>query len=122
QMGVIAFRVLAGGALSGQTTRHPVAARSVDTIASNASFAADVAQASAFHFLINQGWADNLIEAAIRFVLNHPGISTAPIGLSSLDQLEQAVAAIEKGPLPPEAIDQLFEVWAALTSKATSLS
>jgi L-galactose dehydrogenase/L-glyceraldehyde 3-phosphate reductase len=114
QMGVIAFRVLAGGALSGTTSRHPVAARSVETIASNASFEADAAQAGSFQFLIDNGWADSLVEAAIRFVLNHPGISTAPIGLSSLDQLEQAIAAIEKGPLPPAALDQLSGVWADL--------
>jgi L-galactose dehydrogenase/L-glyceraldehyde 3-phosphate reductase len=114
QMGVIAFRILAGGALSGQATRHPVAAQSVDTIASNADFEADVAQAAYFQFLVDEGWVDNLAEAAIRFVLNHPGISTAPIGLSSLDQLEQAVAAIEKGPLPSEAFDRLPGIWASL--------
>jgi len=110
--GVIAFRVMAAGALSGRIDRHPVAAQSVETIASNPDFAADVAQSERFAFLITEGWVDDLPEAAIRFVMNQRKVSTTLIGLSSLDQLEQAIAAAEKGPLPQEALDRLPAVWA----------
>lgn len=113
-MGVIAFRIMAGGALSGQTARHPVAAQEVAPIASSANFTSDVVQSQRFQFLISEGWVKHLTEAAIRFALSQPGISTAVIGLSSLDQLEQALAAAEKGSLPPAALARLPQVWARL--------
>jgi aryl-alcohol dehydrogenase-like predicted oxidoreductase len=113
-MGVIAIRVLAAGALSGQAGRHPLAAQSVAPIGSGPDFVADVAQAQRFQFLIDDGWVDSLIEAAIRFALSKATVSTALVGLSSLEQLEEAIAAAEKGPLLPAALDRLPEVWAAM--------
>jgi aryl-alcohol dehydrogenase-like predicted oxidoreductase len=106
QMGVIAIRVLAAGALSGQADRHPWAAQSVAPIATHGDFAADVTSAQRFAFLVNQGWAASLVEAAIRFALSQPAISTALVGLSSLEQLEQAIVAAEKGPLPAAVLDR----------------
>ena len=103
-IGVIAIRVLAGGALSGELTRDPVGATSVSPIASGADYAADVAQAQRFRHLIDEGYVASLPEAAIRFALAQPGIGTALVGLSTLDQLEQAIAAAEKGPLPQAAL------------------
>jgi aryl-alcohol dehydrogenase-like predicted oxidoreductase len=99
-MGVIAIRILAGGALSGTVERHPVAARSVDPIASERSYDADVQNAQRFAFLIHEGIAGSLVEAAIRFVIGTPGVSTALLGISSPEQLEQAVQYVERGPLP----------------------
>ncbi|MFN8458333.1 MAG: aldo/keto reductase [Anaerolineae bacterium] len=113
-MGVIAFRIMAGGALSGQAARHPVAAQVVAPIASSADFMTDVAQSQCFQFLEAEGWAESLTEAAIRFALNQAGISTAVIGLSSLEQLEQALATTKKGPLPPDALSRLPQVWVSL--------
>ena len=54
-------------------------------------------------------------EAAIRFALSQPDITSALIGLSDLDQLERAIAAAEKGPLLQEALDRLPEVWASVS-------
>lgn len=106
-MGVIAIRVLAGGALSGETARHPLGAAAVAPIASGADYAADVAQAQRLRWLVEEGYAGSLPEAALRFALGQPGIATALVGLSSLDQLEQAIAAAERGPLPSEALARL---------------
>lgn len=103
-MGVIAIRILAGGALSGSATRHPVAAQSLSPLGTGQTFAADVAAAQRFSFLVESGAAGSLVEAAIRFATHTPGVSTALIGVSSLEQLEQAAAAVERGPLPPQAI------------------
>jgi aryl-alcohol dehydrogenase-like predicted oxidoreductase len=33
------------------------------------------------------------------------------VGASSLDQLEQAAAAVARGPLPPAALDRLRALW-----------
>ncbi len=106
-VGVIAFRIMAGGALTGRTHRHPVAAEVVEPIASNQDYETDITQSQSFEYLVKEGWVDNMPEAAIRFAIGHSGISTALVGLSSLDQLEQAVVAVGKGPLPIQAITQL---------------
>ena len=110
QMGVIVIRVLAGGALSGTPDRHPVAARSVAPIATERDYAADVARARRFAFLSQDGTVSSLVEAAIRFVISKPEISTALVGISSPEQLEQAVEYANRGPLPAEALRRLHEV------------
>lgn len=51
QTGVIAIRVLAGGALSGSAARHANAAETIEPIATSATFAGDVARAGRFRFL-----------------------------------------------------------------------
>ncbi|MEZ4860496.1 MAG: aldo/keto reductase [Caldilineaceae bacterium] len=103
-MGVIAIRVLAGGALSGTTARHPVAAQSVNPIATAENYADDVAAVQRFGWLVDEGVTTSLAEAAIRFVISHPAVSTALVGVSNLEQLEQAVAAVNHGPLPSESL------------------
>ncbi|HLJ21027.1 MAG TPA: aldo/keto reductase, partial [Stellaceae bacterium] len=65
-MGTIAIRILAGGALSGQETRHPTGAASVEPIASGPDYAADVKRALALQALVGAGYARSLIEAALR--------------------------------------------------------
>ena len=112
QMGVIAIRVLAGGALSGIIDRHPLAERSVSPIASGRHYEEDVERSKAFGFLITENKSSNLVETAIRFAISKPEISTALVGISSLEQLEQAVAYADIGPLPAEALGRLDKVWA----------
>jgi aryl-alcohol dehydrogenase-like predicted oxidoreductase len=113
-MGVIAIRVLAGGALSGAIARHPVAAPEVDAIATSQEYADDVLKAAAFQFLVTDGYVSSLVEAAIRFAISNPHVSTALVGYSSLEQLEKAAAYVSKGPLPAEAVKRLHDVWARL--------
>jgi aryl-alcohol dehydrogenase-like predicted oxidoreductase len=110
QMGVIVIRALAGGALSGRPDRHPVAARSVAPIGTERDYAADVAQARRFASLVEDGTVSSLVEAAIRFVISKPEISTALVGISSLEQLEQAVEYANRGPLPAEVLRRVHEV------------
>ena len=106
-IGVIAIRILAGGALSGATERHPVASTGVNPIASEQEYSADVARARRYAFLVDKGFVSNLVEAAVRFVVSKPGVSTALIGISSLDQLEKAVQYVERGPLPADALENI---------------
>ncbi len=107
QMGVIAIRVLAGGALSGTSKRHNVADQSVSPIASGEDYDDDVSRARAFEFLVQDGYTDDLVEAAIRFAISKPEVPTALVGFSSLDQLEQAAEYAAKDPLPTEALSRL---------------
>jgi aryl-alcohol dehydrogenase-like predicted oxidoreductase len=111
QVGVIAFRVLAGGALTAKIQRHPVAARFVEPIASGSEYALDVELAKRFQYFVSENWTGSMVEAAIRFAVSRPEISTLPIGFSSLEQIDEAVYAVERGPLPIEALDQLPGLW-----------
>ncbi|UYN93550.1 MAG: aldo/keto reductase [Enhydrobacter sp.] len=99
-MGTIIIRALAGGALAGTAERHPLAMQVVDPIGSAPDFAGDVARARKLEPLVEEAGAANLAELAQRFVISHPGVHTMLIGYSTLDQLDAAIAAVNKGPLP----------------------
>jgi aryl-alcohol dehydrogenase-like predicted oxidoreductase len=106
-MGVIAIRVLAAGALSGTEQRHPLGSPSVEPIGSGSSYRIDVERARRLEPLVREGFADSLIELAVRFVISHEAISTALVGISTLEHLEYAAASANKGPLPREAIERI---------------
>lgn len=112
--GVVAIRALAGGALSGSLDRHPVGTAKVGPISTSPDYAADVARARRFSFLVEEGHASNLAEAAVRFALGKQGISSVLVGISSLEQLEAAAQAQAKGPLPAAVLGRLEEVWKGL--------
>ena len=107
EMGVIAIRVLAAGALSGVADRHPLGSPSVDPIGSGRDYGVDVGRARRLEPLVREGFADSLVEAAIRFAIANDAVSTALVGYSTFEQLEYAAAAAEKGPLPAAALDRL---------------
>lgn len=110
-LGVIAIRVLAAGALSGTAGRHPNAAAAVTPIASGRDYTEDVEHARRFAFLVQEGYAAGPVEAAIRFAIGRPEISTVLIGISDLTQLEEAVRCAAAGPLPAAALDRIARVW-----------
>ena len=103
-VGVIAIRILAGGALSGSEARSPLGVTNVAPIASGASYAADVATARRFLPTVEAGHAADLVELALRFSIGPAEISTVLVGTSSLAELNHAVAAVRRGPLPAEAL------------------
>jgi aryl-alcohol dehydrogenase-like predicted oxidoreductase len=109
-IGAIAIRVLAGGALSGTIDRHPIAMRRVAPLATGRDYAEDVARARRYEFLVADDIVSSLVEAAIRFALSKPEIATAMVGTASLEQIDQAIAAAERGPLPAEALQRAHDV------------
>jgi aryl-alcohol dehydrogenase-like predicted oxidoreductase len=106
-VGVVGIRVLAGGALSGSPERHPIASPPPEPIGSAMSYDADVARASRLMPLIKEGFAASLTEAATRFALSHQAMGTILIGMATPQQFQDALAAVQKGPLPPAALDRL---------------
>jgi L-galactose dehydrogenase/L-glyceraldehyde 3-phosphate reductase len=113
-VGTIGIRVLAGGALSGQTARHPTAIPSVAPIASGPDYATDVGRARALEPLVAQGHAGSVVEAALRFAITGEALSTVLIGCSDLAQLDFAAAAVNKGPLSPAAMSSLTTIWGGM--------
>jgi aryl-alcohol dehydrogenase-like predicted oxidoreductase len=106
-VGVIGIRVLAGGALSGSAERHPIASPPPAPIGSALSYDADLARARRLMPLVEEGFAASLPEAAIRFAISHPAMGTILVGMASPQQFEQALAAVERGPLPQAALDRM---------------
>jgi len=106
-VGVIGIRVLAGGALSGLTERHPIASPPPEPIGSAMTYEADVGRARRLLPLVNDGLAASLTEAATRFAISHPAMGTILVGMATPRQFEDALAAVQKGPLPAAALDQL---------------
>jgi aryl-alcohol dehydrogenase-like predicted oxidoreductase len=106
-VGVVGIRVLAGGALSGSAERHRIASPPPEPIGSAMSYDADVARASRLMPLIKEGFAASLTEAATRFAFSHAAMGTILVGMATPQQFEDALAAVQKGPLPPAALDRL---------------
>jgi len=111
EMGCIAIRVLAAGALSGVEERHPVAVPSVAPIGTGPDYRTDVQRAGRLRFLVEEGYAENLIEASVRFAWSKAGLSTVLVGFSSLEHLEQAINYAERGGLSAEALRRLPRAW-----------
>lgn len=106
-VGVVGIRVLAGGALSGEAERHPIASPPPEPIGSGATYDTDLARARRFAPLVAEGFASSLPEAAIRFAMSHPAMGTILVGMATPQQFEDALGAVQKGPLPQPALDRI---------------
>jgi aryl-alcohol dehydrogenase-like predicted oxidoreductase len=105
--GVVGIRVLAGGALSGSAERHPIASPAPEPIGSAMNYDADIDRARRLMPLVKEGFAASLTEAATRFAITHSAMGTILVGMSTQQEFEDALAAVEKGPLPQAALDRL---------------
>jgi hypothetical protein len=106
-VGMVGIRVLAGGALSGSTERHPIPGPPPEPIGSAVSYDADVARARRLLPLVKEGFAASLTEAATRFAISHSAVGTILVGMATPRQFEDALAAVQKGQLPSAALDRL---------------
>jgi aryl-alcohol dehydrogenase-like predicted oxidoreductase len=117
KMGVIVVRVLAGGALSGTPSRHPLAMPVVAPIATGPDYGVDVGRARQLQPLVDEGHAGSLVEAALRFPLGADAVSTVLLGYSTIEQLEHAAASVAKGPLSKAALERLSTIWREFAAK-----
>ena len=68
--------------------------------------------------LVDEGFAASLTEAATRFALSQPAIGTILVGIATPEQFEEALTAVEKGPLPAAALDRLSALRQAFAGEA----
>jgi predicted aldo/keto reductase-like oxidoreductase len=71
------------------------------------SYDTDVLRARRLVPLVTEGFASSLTEAATRFAFTCPAIGTILVGMATPQQFEDALAAVQKGPLPPAALERL---------------
>jgi aryl-alcohol dehydrogenase-like predicted oxidoreductase len=85
----------------------PLAARAAQPRPTYETCSADVARARRLMPLVEEGFAASLTEAATRFALSHPAMGVILVGMATPQQFEDALAAVQKGPLPPAALGRL---------------
>lgn len=111
-VGTIGVRILAGGALSGSTARHPLGIQAVDPIGSGRDYASDAARALRFAPVIESGHAAALPELAVRYAISSDAVSTIEIGIATIEELQKAAAAVDQGPLPADALELIRSIQA----------
>jgi len=110
RMGVAVIRVLAAGAL----TSNPDAGggSSPEPLSPGSDYAIDLTRAEKIKFLVG-GDVKSLTQAAIRFALMKPEVSTVLVGFSSTDHIDEAVVCSGAAGLSEEAMARLKILWAA---------
>jgi aryl-alcohol dehydrogenase-like predicted oxidoreductase len=102
RVGVFAIRAFAGGALLGQPPSrhtHRTPYFPLPLYLRDQEHAAAIARCLNGHL--------NLKEAALRFVLSHPGVSSAIIGFGQVQHVEEVVQLASAGPLSSSVLDEL---------------
>jgi aryl-alcohol dehydrogenase-like predicted oxidoreductase len=100
----LAIRILAGGALAG---REPSPYTYRTKFFPLDLFERDRARAARLTAVLPPGLS--LREAALRFALGDPRVATALVGLGTPDEVDQAAACVEAGPLPAGLVSRLVE-------------
>jgi aryl-alcohol dehydrogenase-like predicted oxidoreductase len=111
-VGVAVIRPLAAGALTRQAQglegRHPRAS-SVAMGGTMDSYLQEVRKASAFNFLVRED--RSLSQAAYRFLLQHPGVSTVISGPSDIAQLDEVARWSDTPELTDDEMRRIQAVW-----------
>ncbi len=105
-MGVLNIRVWAGGVLA-----SPEPPKNLFVMTADTNFANEVDCAAA----VRAALADRHgtpAQAALRFALGNRDLATRVVGITQIDQLDEALDAIVRGPLPPAAVSKLKVLWA----------
>jgi aryl-alcohol dehydrogenase-like predicted oxidoreductase len=108
--GVIAIRVYAAGALSARPERHPLGHLPSRPLIPGSDYGDDVERARRLADTARALEMEGVLELGLRFALGAPGVATALVGLSSLDDLEAAIRWSERGPLALDRVERLVEM------------
>ncbi len=110
-VGIIAIRVFAGGALTGRAPSPHTRNTKFFTLD---IFERDQQQAQ--QLLASLPDDMSLSEASLRFVLSVPGVSTALLGLASRDEVIQAHRFAARGPLGSDIMDRIRQIGTTLNA------
>lgn len=110
-VGIVIRTPLASGFLTGTIQEgHVFAPDDYRSTMSRQQIAGRARQARAFMWLVDEGIASSLPEAALRYVLSFPGVSTVIAGAMRRQELVANLAAVQHGPLPAAALTRIAEV------------
>lgn len=118
-VGVLNIRVLAAGAIVGQEPPGGGAGLSPGSSASE-----DMARGERLRQVLDDMHINGTYaQTAIRYGLAHPGVSGVLVGFAKSEHIDEAVAAVDMGPLPEAltmALDELYAANFHLPEEATS--
>jgi len=72
-------------------------------------------------FLVHEGGAESIIDAAYRFARHEPGIDVVLFGTSSIAHLEANIASILRPPLPAADVQKLYDLFGHLVGVGLDL-
>ncbi|MCC6889309.1 MAG: aldo/keto reductase [Hyphomicrobiales bacterium] len=105
-MGVFNIRVFAGGPLANPSRPQKLAVLTSGTDLDN-----EMRCAAAVRSTLGTEYGTPA-QVALRFALGNHDVASRIIGVGDMRDLDEALQAVEAGPLPPEAIDKLELLWA----------
>ena len=106
-VGVLNIRVLAAGAIVGQAPPGPAAGLSPGSSADE-----DMRRGARVRAALGED-AGPMAQAAVRYGLMNPGVSGVLVGFSRPEHIDEAVAAVDMGPLPGGVMDKLNGLYAS---------
>ena len=107
RMGMLNIRVFAGGPLASARRPGRLAVLTSGTDVDN-----EVRCAAAVRHALGDAYGTSA-QATLRFALGNSALSSRVIGIASLANLDEALAAVAQGPLPDAAIAGLEALWAS---------
>jgi len=107
-MGAFVIRVLAAGALT--STPDAGGGSSPEPLSPGSDYSLDLQRAEKVKSALGVN-GKGLTQAAIRFGLMNPKISTVLVGFSNTSHIDEAVACSGAGGLPNEALARLRKLW-----------
>ena len=106
-LGIIAIRVMAGGAMTAQETRAPLASPGLGpALVPGDTYEVDIAKAVWLEGLARELGLQSALELSLRLVISKPEVSTALVGYSDISQLESAIRWAERGPLSADQVQR----------------
>ena len=109
-LGIIAIRVMAGGAMTGQEVRAPLASLGLGSaMLQGNTMEADIAAAASRNALARELGLESALELSLRLVISHSGVSTALVGYSDMQQLDSAIGWAERGALSDDQVRRVIE-------------
>jgi aryl-alcohol dehydrogenase-like predicted oxidoreductase len=108
-VGVIAIRVMAGGAMTGMEARAPLAGGVGSALLRGNEYERDMSKAVWLAPLASELGLESPLELSLRFVIAKQGVSTALVGYSDIEQLESAIRWAERGPLSRDQVQRVLE-------------
>lgn len=114
-VGIVVRTPLASGFLTGTIMEdHVFAPDDYRSQLSRERVAQAARRAQAFIWLVEEGIARSLSEAALRYILSFPAVSTIIAGAMRREELLANLNAVEAGPLPAAALARVRETQQAL--------
>jgi L-galactose dehydrogenase/L-glyceraldehyde 3-phosphate reductase len=105
-MAVMNIRVLAAGMIA--ATEDPPG-RPTGGLSPGSDAASDAARGRVVREVVGPDHG-TMAQVAIRYALGNRSVSGALVGFSTLEHIDEAVAAVEMGSLPPEVIDRIHRL------------